>query len=273
MTQTITTTHTPHRGSNANRGAPINQGYAPRDAFQEQGYDGSTHVVPEHQEYISRHNNISQTLRTAPPHDAKSRHQDYTSPNNNTPQPQGSASRDSSAFQTREYVPQHNTDFRAVKEEDPQRFSIAQPYRKGLSSNQRTNPYESPKQQDEGDRGLARQNSIPRKQLGMSASTIQPSVTTSPSPRTQTGQTRHQSIPKPLPSTPAAESPVHTNRLADSLSQPSSILNRSRPVPTSHMVPRDAQDVVDRAKTSSYDTTVVETVAPGQSRSEFLASN
>lgn len=143
---------------------------------------------------------------------------------------------------------------------------MSQTYRGDLSSGPRSNAYDSPNLQNEDDAGLAGQDSIPRKEIGTSANTPYSSVQASSPTRAQPGHSRQQSIPKPLPSIPAAASREYADRQTDSAPQPSSILNRSRPVPPSQAGPRDAQDVVDRAKTNTYDTQVVETVAPGQSR-------
>ena len=140
---------------------------------------------------------------------------------------------------------------------------MSQPYRGDLSSSPRANAYDAPNLQDEDEAGLARQNPIPRKQIGTSANTPYSSVEASSPLRTQTGHSRQQSAPKPLPPTPVAASLGYTDRQTDSTRQTSSILNRSRPIPTSQAGLREAQDVVDRAKTNTSDTQVVETVAPG----------
>ena len=249
VTQTVTTTRTPHQGYNANRGTPQTQAYAPRNPPQEQGYAPRTSAAPQRQEYAPRDNYNPQRHEYAPQH-------------NTSPQHQESAQQFTSS-QNREHAPQNNaSSIRPVNEGNAQRDSMSQPYRGDLSI-PRANPYDSPNLQDDDDAGLARQNSIPRKQIGTSRNTPHSSVQASSPPKAQTGHSRQQSAPKPLPSTPVAPSRGYTDRQTDSAPQPSSILNRSRPIPTSQAGPRDAQDVVDRAKTNTYDTQVVETVAPG----------
>ena len=140
---------------------------------------------------------------------------------------------------------------------------MSQSSRGAVSSNPRSEAYNSPKPKNEDDAGLTRQSSVPRKQVGTSASTPYSSVLASSPSLAQTGQSRQQSATKPLPSTPAALSGGYADRQTDSIPKPSSILNRSRPIPPSHTGLQDAQDVVARAKTTTYDTEVVETVAPG----------
>ena len=141
---------------------------------------------------------------------------------------------------------------------------MSQPYRGDLSSNPRANAYDTPNLQDEDDAGLVRQNPIPRKRIGASAKTPYSSSAEASSPLgTQAGHNRQQSGPKPLPPTPAAASLGQTDREMDNTPQRSSILNRSSPDSTNQAGLRDAQDVADGAKTNTYDTQVVETVAPG----------
>ncbi len=285
MTQTITTTRTPNQRYNANRSTPQTQAYAPRSAPQEQGYYPSSHAAPQHRDYIPRNNTTSQPQDSAPHGDntfqrqeyappmssTTPQRQDYTSRNNATPQLQGSAPRKSAVPQGQEYIARNNdAGFRPLNEEGAQRVLMSQPYRGDSSSNRRSNPYDSPNPQDEDDAGLARQNSIPRKQIGTSSNTPSSSVQASSPQRAPIGHSRQQSTPKPLPPTPAAVSREYTDRQTDSAPQTSSILNRSRPIPTSQAGLRDPQDIVDRAKTNTYDTDVVETVAPGQPHSPIV---
>ena len=269
VTQTITTTRTAPQGYNANRGTSQNQGYVPRSAPEEKGYSPSNDAAPQHQEYIPRNNTTSQVQESALRDDTISQRQDYASRNNTTQFPEFTP-RTSATSQNREYGPRYNASSKPLGEGNAQRASMSQPYQGGLSSNPKSNAYESPHFQDEDDAGLARHNSIPRKQIGTSASTPYSPPPPSSPPRAQTSQSRQQSAPKPLPSTPAAVSRGHTDRQMDCAPQPPSILNRARPIPTSHAGLQDAQDVVDRAKTDTYDTDVVETVAPGQFRSRIF---
>ena len=276
MTQTITTTRTPHQGYNVNRGSRQNQGYAPGSAAQEQGYSPSSNAAPHHQEPILQN---SSTAEIAPRADTSSQRQEYTPPNNTIVQRQGYASRNNIAPQyqestrsvatpnNQEHVPRNNAGIRPVNQVDAQRVSMAQPSQGDLSLDPGSKAYYSPNYQDEDDAGLARRKSIPRKKLGTSASTPYSSGLASSPPRAQTGQSRQQNAHKPLPFTPAAISHGYTDRQTDPTPQPSSILNRPRPIPTSQTGLQDAQDIVERAKSNTYDTKVVETVAPGQSRS------
>lgn len=250
VTQTVTTTRTPHQGYNANRTIPHIQGNAQSDTLQEQGYAPQNNAAPQHQEYSALNNTTPQR-------------QEHPPRNNTTPQHQEVASRNGATFQNREYSPRNNAaTIRPVDGGNARGVPMSQPYRGDLPSSSRTNTYDSSNLQDEDNAGLARQNSIPRKQVGTSASTPYSSVQASSPHMAQTGHSRQQSYPKPLPSTPSPASTGYTDRQPDSAPQPSSILNRSRPISTSQAGLRDAQDVVDRAKTNTYDTQVVETVAP-----------
>ena len=140
---------------------------------------------------------------------------------------------------------------------------MSQPLHGDLSSNSRSNVYDSSNLHDDNGAGLARQNSIPRKQIGTSANTLKSPIPASPSPKAQIDQSRQQNALKPLPSTPVAASRGYTDHQTDPASQPSSIFKRSRPISASQAGLRDAQDIVDRAKTDTSDTQVIETVAPG----------
>ena len=253
MTQTVTTTRTPHQGYNGNRGTPQNQEYASRSTPQEQGYAPRNNNTSQRQEYAPRNNNTPQPQQYAPQNNTTPRHQEF-------------ASRNSAISQSREYAPRNNAaSIRPVNEGNAQGFSLSQPYQGDLSPSPKANAYNSSNMQAEDDAGLTRQNSIPRKQIGTSPNTPYSPVQALPPSRAQTGHSRQQSVPKPLPSTPAAASRGYTDRQTDPAPQPSNILHRSRPIPTSQTALRDAQDVVDRARTNTYDTQVVETVAPGQS--------
>lgn len=253
MTQTVTTTRTPHQGYNGNRGSPQNPGYAPRNTPREQEYASRNNAAPQYQEYSPRNNTTPQR-------------QEYAPRINTSPQHQELALRNSATSQDQDYALRNNAaGISSVNEGNAHRISMSQPYHGESSSKPRSNAYDSPNLQDEDEAGLARQNSIPRKQIGASANIPYPSIQPSSPLGAQTGHSRQQSAPKPLPPTPAAASRGYNDRQMDSASPPSSILNRSRPIPTSQAGPRDAQDVVDRAKTDTYDTQVVETVAPGQS--------
>lgn len=236
VTQTVTTTRTPHQTYNANRGVPQTQGNATRSS-QEQGYGLRNNATPQRQEYYRR--------------------------DNTTPQHHEVAPQDSADFRHREYALGADAgDTRPVNEGYAQRDSVPQSHPADLSSNQKFNAYSSPTMHDGYDEALARQDSIPRKKIGTSANTPR-SSDRAPSPLTApVSHSRPQSATKPLPSTPAAASQGNTSRHMESPSWPSSTLDRSRPNHKSQAGLRDAQDVVDRAKTNTYDTQVTETVAP-----------
>lgn len=105
--------------------------------------------------------------------------------------------------------------------------------------------YDGPASKEGDDANLARQISVPRKQVGTSPnvprSSVQPPI---PSNRQQ-GHSRNQSASKPLPAAPMSSND------APGL--------------------QDAQEVVNRAKSNTYDTTVIEKVAPGKSLREYTA--
>ena len=262
MTQTITTTRSPHPGYNTNRGTPPNQGSSLRSAAQDPAYYPSSHAALQHEDLTPQDNNTLQHQESTLPSDTIPQRREYASPNN--PQLQESAPRNIALSSNREHVPRSRPGNRPVNEGDVQRIPMSQPYRGDLSSDPRSNVYNSSNIHDDDGADLARQNSIPRKQIGTSASTLHSYIPAASSPKAQTGQSRQQNTPKPLPSTPVAAGRGYVDRQTDSASQPPSILNRSRPIPASQTGLRDVQDVVDRAKTNTSDTQVIETVAPGK---------
>lgn len=261
VTQTVTTTRTPHQGHNANRGTLQNHGNASGSAPQERGYSSSSNAIPQHQEYIPQSSNTSQSAARG---NTTSQRQDYPSIDNNTPQFYESAPRNSTTSPMREHVQRNHASIKPVNERESQRVSMPQPSRGDLSSNPGPKAYDSLNLQDEDDTLLARHNPIPRKQIGTSASTPHSSVPASSLSRAQIGQIRQQNAPKPLPSTPATVDREYTDHYTDSAHHPSHNFNRSSPISTNQTGLTDAQGVVDRAKTNTYDTDVVEVVAPGQ---------
>ena len=239
MTQTVTTTRTPHQTNNANRGGPQTQGNTSRSS-QEQGYGLRNNATPQRQEYYRRDNTTPQHHEVGPQHSADFRHREYA-------------------------LGADAADTRPTSEAYAQRDSMPQSHPADLSSNQNFNAYRSPTMHDGYDEVLARQDSIPRKKIGTSASTPRSSDRAPSPPMAPVSHSRQQSATKPLPSTPAASSQGDTYRQMVSPTWPSSTPDRSRPNHKSQAGLRDAQDVVDRAKTNTYDTQVTETVAPGQS--------
>ena len=107
--------------------------------------------------------------------------------------------------------------------------------RKVNQDNQPPTGYDGPASREYDDPNLGREISIPRKQVGTSANAPHSPVQTSKLSNRQQGHTRNQSASKPLPATPGS----------------------------SNDIPEDAQDVINRAKSNTYDTTVTEKVAPG----------
>ena len=105
--------------------------------------------------------------------------------------------------------------------------------------------YDGPASKEGDDANLARQISIPRKQVGTSANVPQSSVQPPIPSNRQQGHSRNQSASKPLPAAPMSS-------------------NDAPGV-------QDAQNVVNRAKSNTYDTTVIERVAPGKSFREYTA--
>ena len=187
VTQTVTTTRTPHQGFNANKNPPQAQGRA--------------------------------------------------TPNSNSAR---LANEDKSSAQTL--------------------YALRDP---GLDSQR--NPYDKSVQQREQDVDLVRQKSIPRKRVGNSSNMPYSSVP-QPASNTATSHSRKSSATKPLPSVPVPSTNGYASRkLAESSQQPSSILDRSRPIARGPTGPCDGQEILDRAKSNTYDTQVIETVAPGQS--------
>ena len=123
---------------------------------------------------------------------------------------------------------------------------------------------------EEYDQNLTRQPSIPRKRVGASANTSTPSMQTSSSANPYAGRDQSQSVPKSLPPIPRLSNgrsgdDTNGNASQTPAGQMSSVLDRARPVPSKDFLGfRNAQDVVQRAKSNTYDTEVIERVAPGK---------
>lgn len=153
---------------------------------------------------------------------------------------------------------------RMVNDGDHQQFATPNLYRDEIPSKTRFHESNTSASQD-GYQDLARQKSIPRKQIGTSAHAPYSSVQYSTSSSPQIGHSRQQSDLKPLPSAPILSNDGYRDRETAATPQPSSILDRSRPITKGYMTPRDGQEVVDRAKSNTYDTEVIEKIAPGKS--------
>ena len=110
----------------------------------------------------------------------------------------------------------------------------------------------------------ARKPSIPRKQVGALPGSLYTSSHSPSASNIQTNHRRPNSASNPLPS-PRDKSHGHSNKSADNFYHPSGTIDRSRQTPKVPVGPQDTQEVVNHAKYNTYDTQVVETVAPGQS--------
>ena len=112
-----------------------------------------------------------------------------------------------------------------------------------------------------GSNDLSRQKSIPRKQIGTTTQ-ASPSPVNPNLPKQRAVHTPQANRSKALPSAPSPYN-GQTSRDAASTAPSSSILNRSRPISKGSAAPLSGQDILDRAKTNTYDTSVEERVAPG----------
>lgn len=112
---------------------------------------------------------------------------------------------------------------------------------------------------------LAREKSIPRKQVGNSAPTPYSSVQSSKASNPQIGHGPRQSDSKPLPSAPTLSDTGYGAQESTATPPSPSVLDSSRPLTKGYAAPRDGHEVVDRAKSNTYDTEVIEKIAPGKS--------
>lgn len=217
VTETVTTTRTPHQGPISNRSAPQSQGAA-----------------------YQNHN------------------AGYKAPSRDPPlQPHASREGNSGQEQTTHNIP----DSGAANQQDERMPSTSKSYKGDFTVNSRSNDFSG---QREYDTDLARQRSIPRKEVGSSIQAPYLPTQSSTSPSAQIGHGREPRASKPLPSAPIPLHNGHEAHSAEAPIQPTSILDRSRPVSRGLAPPRDAQDVVNRAKTNTFDTEVIEKVAPGE---------
>ena len=142
--------------------------------------------------------------------------------------------------------------------------------RKVNQDDTRQHAYDGPAPQDGYDADLARQKSIPRKQVGTSANAPYSSAQFQVPSNGQLSHSRNQSAPKPLPSVPVSSTDGYELRRTEAMPQSTSVLDRSRPISRGVNGPRDVQDVIKRAKTNTYDTEVIEKVAPGKLAGEAV---
>lgn len=244
---------TTRQGPYSNRGTPQTQGYGDQNAGAR-----VNRGTPQTQGY--RDQNAGVSASTGSPQTQGYRDQDTRGPyaNRASPQTQGYGNR--------------NPGVRTINDSDPQQSPTSKAYWGDLPLSSRSNAYITQDRADDYDDDLARNPSIPRKQVGASApntkfSSIQPSSPTD----AYTGRTQQPSNPKALPSTPTHDNKNYASNgygagRNEATAQTPSVLDRSRPISSKGATgPRSAQDVVNRAKSNTYETEVIEKVAPGKS--------
>ena len=118
--------------------------------------------------------------------------------------------------------------------------------------------------QREHEGSLARQKSIPRKQVGTSAQAPYLSTEDSVLHNPKAGHGRQQNVSKVLPSLPVSANTNIGAPKSEPETQSTGILNRSRPVTRAQAGTLEAKDIINRAKSNTYDTEVIEKVAPGE---------
>lgn len=162
------------------------------------------------------------------------------------------------------YGTRSNPNPRALDQLDGQHPSASKPYRDNAPNASTFDAHSTPEGYGEYDADLARQKSISRKQVGTSAQVPHSSPKSSAIPSTQFNYNRQQSASKSLQSTPVSSNNGIEHHTPERVSEPGSILERSRPITRGPFQPRDAKDVVNRAKGNTYDTEVIEKIAPGK---------
>ena len=164
---------------------------------------------------------------------------------------------------TNDYGTRRNVEPRVVNQLDGAHSLRSNAYRDNPTYKPKPPVHQTADRQKEYDAGPARQKSIPRKQVGTSSQApYMPPEDPFDSP--EIGHHRQQNASKALPSIPPSTNNNFGVTRAEPVSQPASILNRSRPVTRAQSEPLNAQDVVSRAKSNTYDTEVIEKVAPGE---------
>lgn len=156
---------------------------------------------------------------------------------------------------------------RALHHGPPKGNEVAQPYGSTTSPYSAAALYDSAAQQAQEDADLARSKSIPRKQVG--APSTNPSAGTYSMPsshQSSSSHVRQSSLQKPLPMAPTGARDDYQGSALDQgrQSRPSTDL---RPVPLSVIKGSNkltAEDVVRKSSGKSFDTDVIEKVAPGK---------
>lgn len=279
VTSTVTTTRFGQQGPNVNRATPQDQGNAAQN--RDVGYGAQSRNIEPQSPYANRGVTHSQGNPSKNNYTGYGTNQvtQSSSPytNRNAPHYPGAATQGrNDGFGTANMATKSSNphaergndvlssgNARRVGDGDYQQPAMSNPYRDDFPSDTRSNEPNISVSQD-GYQDLARQKSIPRKQIGISVnapySPVQPSTSSSP----QVSHSRQQSDSKPLPSAPISINDRYGDRGTAATPQPSSILDRSRPITKGYAAPRDGQDVVNRAKSNTYDTEVIEKIAPGK---------
>ena len=136
--------------------------------------------------------------------------------------------------------------------------SVSSPQRNEPPTQSRHEDHNPLPGQEDYDMKQERRRSIPRKQVGNSVQVQSPSRS-----NPQNEVSRQQNASKALPSTPTSPISNYDARKMEGPTKPTSMVNRSRPVSRGAASLPKAQDIVERAKSKTYDTEVIERVAPG----------
>ncbi|KAL6719113.1 hypothetical protein ACLMJK_003350 [Lecanora helva] len=154
-----------------------------------------------------------------------------------------------------------NVNLGAVDSADGQQFSVPNANRDTTPESPGFHTHSKLRDHGEYDGGLVRQESIPRKQVGTSTQMPQASASIGAAgPRY--GHNKHGNVPKVLPLTTASLSNDDNVRWTGGPSDSGSTLDISKPIIRGTAAPRDAQNIVNRAKGNTDDTEIIEKVAP-----------
>ena len=166
---------------------------------------------------------------------------------------------------SRDYVNdsnRNNTGIRRVEAEDPRLRSLdhytdASERQNNYQSRSAQNMQDSTYATQEQEQDLARKRSIPRKEVGTGA--VGQSVNPTTPSATSSTHRRQTSSQKPLPTAPHEQQARRSNdtRAPDVQSQ-------IRDGAYVHDGPLSAEEVISRAKGNTYDTEVIEAIAPGK---------
>lgn len=133
-----------------------------------------------------------------------------------------------------------------------------------MPSNTTSDAYTTQYGEDDYEDSLARDPPIPRKQVVTSTNAGYQSAQQVSAPTAYSG--RYQGNSNALSEAPSTASDGIGSGRNEVPSQSTSVLDRSRPISSKGVTgPQSAQDVVNRAKSNTYDTEVIEKVAPGES--------